>query len=228
MSTLTKEIEWGETIDPSVVGITREGVSKINQVYDMQLAEKLHQGSQLVVLRNGRIIVDRADGIANVKRNTKVTPDTPFHCFSVTKPITAICIHKLIEEGKVELDAPIAEYWPEFGTKGKETATIRHALLHQAGIPMRGLYAQVPLWVNWKWITRSVAKLEAEYPPGTKSNYHFVNFGFILGEVVRRVTGVSIRSYLQENFLGPLKLKNTTLGLPVRNQKRGFVYLLWR
>jgi CubicO group peptidase (beta-lactamase class C family) len=171
------------------------------------------------VLRDGNIVVDSAGGVANVRRELRVTPNTPFHCFSITKPFTAICVHKLIEEGKIELDAPIAKYWPEFGTKGKESATIRHALLHQAGIPSRGMKSQIPLWLKWEWVTHNVAALPAEYPPGTKSTYHVVNFGFILGEVVARVSGKSIRTYLQENFLEPLHLRNTYLGLPTKKLK---------
>ena len=218
MSTLTKEIEWGEDISPVIVGMTEQGVKNIINVYASQLSEGLHEGSQLVVLRKGHVVVDKAGGVANVRRNLKVTPNTPFNCFSITKPFTAICVHKLIEEGRINLDAPIAEYWPEFGTKGKETATIRHALLHQAGIPKRGLNSQVFLWWNWDWVTHNVANLQAEYPPGSKSCYHFVNFGFILGEVLRRVTGKPIHTYLQENFLQSLGLRNTTLGLPVSKQ----------
>jgi CubicO group peptidase (beta-lactamase class C family) len=196
-----------------------EGVKKIIDHYESHLSEELHPGSQLVLLRKGQVVLDRAEGFANVRRKLAMTPSTPFHCFSVTKPFTAMCIHKLIEEGKVELDAPVAEYWPEFGKKGKENATIRHTLLHQAGIPLRGMYFQFPLWIKWGWITRSVANLEAEFPPGSKSAYHFVNFGFILGEVVRRVAGKSIRAYLQENFLQPLNMSNTYLGLPAGLQR---------
>src|SRR5512136_1744167 len=188
MSTLTKEIEWGEEIIPSKIGMDDLGVKKTLDVYYAQLSEGLHPGAQLVVLRNGHVVVDRADGIANVHRKLKVTPDTPFNCFSLTKPFTAICIHKLIEEGRIDLEAPIARYWPEFGCRGKETATIRHTLLHQAGIPKRGINSQVFLWANWGWVTHNVAHLQAEYPPGSQSRYHLVNSGFILGEVLRRVT----------------------------------------
>jgi CubicO group peptidase (beta-lactamase class C family) len=219
MPTLTNEMEWGQEIPASTAGMHDTGVGKILEVYHAQLSKGWHYGSQLVVLRHGNIVLDRADGIANVQRKLKVTPDTPFNCFSISKPFTAICIHKLMEEGRIELDAPVAEYWPEFGTKGKETATIRHALLHQAGIPSRGLNRQIPLWVRWEWITASVANLPAEFPPGSKTAYHLVNFGFILGEVVRRVTGKPIGTYLQENFLQPLAMRNTYMGLPVRLQK---------
>jgi CubicO group peptidase (beta-lactamase class C family) len=219
MSTRERAIQWGSVVPPAAAGMSEAGVKNILAVYASQLAEGWHPGSQLVILRRGQVVVDLADGLANLRRGSRVTPDTPFHCFSVTKPFTAVCIHKLIEEGRIDLDEPIAKYWPEFGTGGKETATIRHALLHQAGIPSRGINVQIPLWVNWKWVTRNVAGLPAEFPPGSKSTYHIVNFGFILGEVVRRVSGKPLRAYLQENFLEPLDLRNTCLGLPFKKRK---------
>jgi CubicO group peptidase (beta-lactamase class C family) len=129
-------------------------------------------------------------------------------------PLTLICVHHLIEQGKLEWDAPIAAYWPEFGCRGKEKATIRHTLLQQAGIPSRGMYAQVPLWPNWRLVTKNVAGTKAEFEPGSKTAYHFVNYGFILGEVVRRISGKPIDQYLAEFFFKPLGLKDSYLGLP--------------
>lgn len=212
--TFTKEISFGSEINPELVGMDITGVKKLVDVFNSQITKGLHFGAQLVMVRHGQVVLDRVAGFANVRKKRPVTKNTLFHCFSITKPFTAICIHKLIEEGKIELDAPVAEYWPEFGCKGKETASIRHVFLHQAGIPSRGIYKQIPLWVNWNWVTKNVANLEAEFQPGSKTSYHLVNYGFILGEVVRRVTGKTIKAYLQDKFLVPLKLEHTYLGLP--------------
>ncbi len=145
---------------------------------------------------------------------TSITSDTPFMTFSISKAFTAAAIWKLMEEGKVELEAPVARYWPEFGQKGKETATIRHALLHQAGIPAPHLYKQTILWPSWKLVTRNVAREKALFSPGTQTAYHLVNFGFILGEVVRRVTGVSIDQYLHTTFFEPMQLNHTWMRMP--------------
>ncbi|MCA9397542.1 beta-lactamase family protein, partial [candidate division WWE3 bacterium] len=217
--TLTTEITFGQEVDPSKVGMSTQGVKAIVDVFYSQVSEGLHFGAQLVVLKNGKVVVDRVAGLANVRTKLQVSHDTLFHGFSITKPFTAMCIHKLVEQGKLELDTPIAKYWPEFGSKGKEAATIRHVFLHQAGVPSRGLYTQIPLWLNWKYVTRNVANLEAEYPPGSKTSYHIVNYGFILGEIVRRVSGKPIQVYLKEEFLDPLNLRDTYLGLPRRKLK---------
>jgi CubicO group peptidase (beta-lactamase class C family) len=195
-------------------------VDRIQAVFEDQFQRGLHPGAQLVVSQHGKVVLDLAAGTADVQRGDPVTPRTPFLTFSVTKPFTAVCVHQLIEQGKIEMDAPVAEYWPEFGCKGKESATIRHVFLHQAGVPLRGLHRQVLCWPRWEWVTRNVAALPAEYPPGTKTAYHMVNYGFILGEVVRRVSGLPIQNYLRKHFLDPLGLKDTFLGLPKTERGR--------
>jgi CubicO group peptidase (beta-lactamase class C family) len=161
-----------------------------------------------------------------VRRGTLVTPNTPFMSYSCTKAFTGACVHRLIEEGKVNLDARIADYWPEFGCKGKETATVRHAFLHQAGLPNAGLYVEALLCWNWDIVTRYVANLPSEYPPGSQCVYHLVNYGYLLGEVVRRVSGQRIDHYMQQLLFDPLGLKNSYLGIPRRELGRAaHIYL---
>jgi len=132
-----------------------------------------------------------------------VDADTPFLTFSVSKAFTAMAVMRLVEEGKLELDAPIAHYWPEFVQGGKERATLRHTLLNQAGIPAPHLKRQIFLWPFWSLVARNVAHERALFPPGTQTAYHLVNFGFILGEVVRRVTGQPIDIFLRQTFFEP-------------------------
>lgn len=200
--------------------MTPEAAENIQRLFNQMITEGLHPGAQLVVYHHGQAVVDLAAGMGELKRQRRVTPDLPFLVFSVSKAFTGACIHKLVEDGKIGLDLPIAEIWPEFGCRGKERATIRHALLHQAGIPTRGLISQIRLWPDWELVTQNVASLPAEYPPGTRTAYHLINYGFILGEVVRRVTGKPIDEYLQETFLDPLRLANTALRLPPSWQGR--------
>jgi CubicO group peptidase (beta-lactamase class C family) len=199
--------------DPGQVGIDTSELEKLRQVFYEQIDHQaLHPAAQLVVLRHGQVVLDLAHGQGRFGR--PVTPQTPFFAFSVTKAFTGVCVHKLIEQGKIEMDAPIAEYWPEFGQKGKQAATIRHAFLHQAGIPAPNLNHQVLRWPFWEAVTREVAETPAVYPPGEKTAYHLVNYGFILGEVVRRVTGMSIDRYLDQQFIQSLGLKQTWMRIP--------------
>ncbi len=211
--TETSPLRFGAEVDPRNVGMTQAGVLRMIQVFEDQIEADLHPGAQWVVLSQGQVVLDRATGIAHLKRRMPVRHDTPFLVFSTTKPLTAACILQLVEQGKIELDAPVADYWPEFGCKGKQSATIRHVLLHQAGVP--GALAQLQFfhWPDWERATRDVARARAEYPPGTKTAYHAVNFGFILGEVLRRVSGMPIQDYMKQHFLEPLGMQNSALGL---------------
>ena len=201
-------------------GLSEAGLERLAQVFDRQIADGLHPGAQLVVARRGQIVFERAGGWADVRRRAPVTLDTPFLVYSATKPFTAVCVHQLAERGQLDLDAPVARYWPEFGCRGKETATLRHALLHQAGVPRRGFYRQAFLWPDWERTMQSVARLDAEYPPGSSTAYHVVNYGFILGEVVRRVAGCPIQEYLRREFLEPLGMRNSYPGLPDNQRRR--------
>ncbi len=208
------KLDFSFEADPTTVGMSPAGVDRIVSIFEQHFAEGLNIGAQLVVARHGRVVVDRAIGLRRLGTTETVQNTTPFLLFSCTKSLTSMCVHKLAEEGKVDLDAPIADYWPEYGTKGKETGTVAHALLHQTGIPGRGLYPQIPRWWYWDWVTSSVADLEVEHEPGSKTAYHLVNNGFILGEIVRRVTNVMIDEYMQREFLDPLGMADSYLGIP--------------
>jgi CubicO group peptidase (beta-lactamase class C family) len=194
------------------------GFEELARLFERMLyEEKSHSAGQLVVLQDGEKKLNLAAG-RGLYRN--LSADTPFLVFSITKAFTGLCVLKLIEEGQVDLDAPVSTYWPEFGQGGKERATIRHVFLHQAGIPAPDLNRQVLLWPSWRQVTRHVANQPALFEPGSKTAYHLVNYGFILGEVVRRVTGKPVDQFLSEKFLAPMGLKNTWMRLPVQSLLR--------
>ena len=206
-------VDFSAEVDPAQAGMKPAALKKIVERFDDLVTEKhWHPAAQLVILRHGRVVLDRV--IGNGRDGKPIDHETPFYTFSVSKPFMGMCVHKLIEEGRVELDERICTYWPEFGCKGKETATVRHAFLHLAGIPSPHLYWQVPLWPSWKLVTRAVAGYEAVYPPGTVAHYHLLNYGFMLGEVLRRVTGMMPHEYFLRNFSQPLGLKNTWMRIP--------------
>lgn len=208
---MSAPIDYSQGPDPAAAGMTASGIQRLDRLFERMVAEGLHPAAQMVVLRRGRVAFDRAIGAACGR---PVTPATPFLAFSCAKAFTAAAVFKLVEEGRIELDAPVARYWPAFGVKGKQAATVRHVLLHQAGIPWRGTYRQIPLWPSWALLTRSVANLEAEYSPGEKNAYHALNYGIILGEVVRRVTGLPFEVYFERAFVRPLGLGNTWMKIP--------------
>lgn len=212
--TLESPLEFTGEVSPISVDMTEDGVHRIVELFNRQLTEGLHPGAQLVVIRHGQVVVDRAAGLANTARKLPVTPDTPFMTYSVSKALTGMCVHRLIEEGQVGWDVPIAHYWPEYGCKGKQNTTVRHVFLHRAGLSLRGLYGEILRCWNWNLVMRYVAGLKVENEPGTRCSYHLVNYGFILGGVITRVTGLRPDIYLSKTYLEPMKMRNSYLRLP--------------
>ncbi len=112
-------VDYNHSADPSQLNMDTGRLEKVREIfYDQIDHQALHSAAQLVVLRHGQVALDLAHGKSRFNR--EVTPDTPFFTFSVTKAFTGVCVHQLIEQGKIEMDAPIAEYWPEFGQKEKK------------------------------------------------------------------------------------------------------------
>jgi len=183
----------------------------LHNLLEAQIEKGLHPAAQVVVAKDGQVLYDQALGTA---RSRPVTPQTPFFTFSCTKAFTAVCLLKLIEEGRVELDAPVTDYWPQFGQNGKAAATIRHVFTHHAGLPWGKGEKQVPLWPFWRLTAWDTARTPAEYPPGEKFAYHVVSYGFILGEVLRRVTGTPIHQYFHRHFARPLGMVRSWFKLP--------------
>jgi CubicO group peptidase (beta-lactamase class C family) len=127
--------------------------------------------------------------------------------------LTSACIFRLIDQGLIELDSPVGNYWREFSCNGKEEITIRDVLLHQSGLPKRGLVNQIMNISNLEKISGELAAQKPEYQPGTKTAYQYLNFGFILGEVVNRVSGLRVDDYLETEFLNPMKISNTCMSV---------------
>lgn len=192
------------------------GFEKVGDTFE-RLVSEFPGAGQIVVRQRGQVVVDLA---SSTPGQPTIGPETPFLAFSISKAFTTLAVLKLIEEGQIELDAPIARYWPAFGQGGKQTATIRHALKHQAGIPAPRLRLQVFLWPFWGLVTRMVAGEKAVFAPGSQTGYHLVNFGFILGEVVRRASGAPVDRYLQRHFFEPMGLKNTWMRVPAAALRR--------
>jgi CubicO group peptidase (beta-lactamase class C family) len=130
--------------------------------------------------------------------------DTLVNVYSTTKGMAALCAHMLIEQGKLELDAPVARYWPEFAAKGKERIPVRWLLSHQAGLPAPRRKISIDELYAWDPFVAALAEQEPWWEPGTRHGYHALTFGHLVGELVRRVTGKSLGTYFRENVARPL------------------------
>jgi len=199
---------------------TDPAFEEVAELFDAQLARKLHFGAQLRVLYRGRTVVDRQGGHTDETRKRRITRNTPFMAYSATKAFTATCVHKLADEGALDLDAPVAEYWPEFGARGKARITISHILLHQAGIPGKVGFGDLLAWLSPRGGATRAASLVPAHEPGAGVFYHSVTAGFVLGELIRRVSGLSAADYLRANFLEPLGMTDSHAGLPWREYGR--------
>ena len=142
-------------------------------------------------------------------------PDALFWLFSASKPYTALLVHLLAERGQLSLDDPVARYWPLFGSAGKEHITIRQVLQHRAGLPVaRSRTLDALAMPDWDQSIRWIEQASPRWPPGKVPAYHYISYGFILGELVCRVTGANLPEFLAAEFLEPLGLHDTHLGLP--------------
>ena len=193
------------------LGMTEDGLERINNVFDHQIRDGLHPGAQLVVLRFGQVLLDRCGGYSDASKKFPISPETQFLTFSLTKPFTSACIFKLIEEKVINLDDPVGIYWPEFSCLGKEEITIKQVLLHQTGLSKNRLIYQILNISDWNKIIDDLAKQKPDFIPGSKTGYQLLNYGFILGEVIYRVTGLPVDEYLQREFLTPLGLTQTSM-----------------
>jgi CubicO group peptidase (beta-lactamase class C family) len=161
-------------------------------------------GLSLTVDVDGQTVVDVYGGFADEARTRPWQRDTIVNVWSTTKTVTSLAVLMLADRGLVDLDAPVARYWPEFAQQGKEGVLVRHLMSHTSGLAGWNTPFTIPDLYD---LERSTAALAAQAPwwePGTASGYHALTFGHLLGEVVRRVTGKSLTRFVDEEIAGPL------------------------
>jgi CubicO group peptidase (beta-lactamase class C family) len=176
----------------------------LRDVLEDSLAAGADCGLSLVVDIDGQRLVDVYGGFADAARTRPWERDTIVNVWSTTKTVTSLAVLMLADRGLVDLDAPVARYWPEFAEQGKEGVLVRHLMSHTSGLAGWNTPFAIPDVYD---LERSTAALGAQAPwwePGTASGYHALTFGHLLGEVVRRVTGKSLTQFVEEEIAGPL------------------------
>jgi CubicO group peptidase (beta-lactamase class C family) len=187
---------------------------RIQNLLDALTEAGKERGAQVAIYQNGRLIVNAWAGIADVRNGRRVDSNTLFPVFSTTKGIMATVIHLLAERGQLEYDRPIAHYWPEFAANGKEGITLRHALAHTSGLPNMPAGLTPARVCDWEYMCRAVAKLKPLWPVGDRFSYHPVTYGWLLGEVARRVDGRALQPFLEAEVTGPLGISTMFVGVP--------------
>ncbi|WP_435208669.1 serine hydrolase domain-containing protein [Micromonospora sp. bgisy143] len=176
----------------------------VRRTIDELIADGRESGVQVAAYLHGSPMLDVHAGSADRATGRALGGDTPIWSASTGKALTATVVHVLAERGELDYDLRIAEVWPEFGRHGKEWISLRHALTHTAGVPVLPADVTPEDFTDWDRMCAIVADSEPIAPPGAVSAYHAWTFGWLVGEVVRRVTGRRVSQVLAEDVAGPL------------------------
>ncbi|MGE3076526.1 MAG: serine hydrolase domain-containing protein [Dehalococcoidia bacterium] len=167
--------------------------------------ERDELGGAVCAYVDGRKVVDLWGGWADAARTRPWSRDTIACTMSATKGMTATCAHRLVERGLLELNQPVATYWPEFAAAGKGAITVRMVLSHQAGLTRLSVPVAPEKRLDWATMTDALARSEPCWPPGTRCEYHGGTFGYLVGEMIRRTDGRSLEMFFREEIAEPLK-----------------------
>jgi CubicO group peptidase (beta-lactamase class C family) len=199
--------------------------NRVQKLIDGIVSRGSEQGIQVAAYWKGDLIVDAWAGLADPGRGTKVDGHTLFPVFSTTKAIAATTIHILAARGVLEYDRPIAHDWPGFGRNGKSQITLRQVLNHTAGLPHMPDCKALTELTDWRHMCDLIADLEPLWTPGTKTYYHAITFGWLVGEPACQATGCDFFKLVTEEISKPLGLEDSLfIGLPPSEDSRVAIF----
>jgi len=187
-----------------------EILQRLKLLFDENFEKLGELGAAFSVWQNGKPLIDLYGGFCDTGREKPWTADTPVLVWSATKGIGSACVLHALQQQKIELNRPVAEFWPEFGQADKDKITLGQLLSHQAGLCALDQRADV---IDYDGVIRALEAQPSLWPPGTGHGYHARTFGFLLDELMRRITAKTLAEYWQENFAQPLAL-DFWIGLP--------------
>jgi len=187
--------------------------ARVREIFEESFARGDELGAAVAFVLDGETVVDLWGGWCDADRRRPWRRDTLANVYSTTKGLTALCAHQLVERGLLDLDTPVARYWPEFSQAGKGELPVRWLLSHQAGLPAVRKPLPPGALYDWQAFTAALAEQEPWWEPGTRHGYHALTFGHLVGELIRRVSGKSVRTFLRENVAGPLDAE-VHIGVP--------------
>lgn len=210
------------TADVPVSGTVAPGFESVLDAFRLNFLLNEDQsdiGAALSVYRYGELVVDLAGGYRDLEQQSPWTHDTVANIWSSTKGATAVAFARLVDRNLVKYEDRVVEYWPEFGTAGKENTTIAHLLSHQAGLNGFREPTSVEDFGNWELVTSRLAAQAPFWHPGSDTSYHAMTYGFLIGEVARRITGLKPRALFDVEIAEPLKA-DIQIGLKVSDYAR--------
>ncbi|MFF1449282.1 serine hydrolase domain-containing protein [Streptomyces sp. NPDC058274] len=204
---------------PHVQGHCDTRFSAVRMAFEENFRDRQELGAAVTVVHDGEPVVDLWGGWADAARTRPWERETLVNVWSTSKGPTALCAHILADRGLLDFDAPVAAYWPEFAAAGKESVLVRHLLSHRAGLSgLREPHTLAQL-CDWELTVGRLAAQEPWWEPGSRSGYHALTYGFLVGEVVRRVSGLLPGAFLEREVTGPLGI-DFTIGLPEKEAVR--------
>jgi CubicO group peptidase (beta-lactamase class C family) len=205
--------------DVDINGLCVGGFDRVRDAFACNFALRNEVGAAVAVWVDGDLVVNLWGGSADAAGTRPWKQDTLTTVLSGTKGLTSTCVHQLADRGELDLHAPVARYWPEFGQSGKEAITLAMVMGHRSGVigPSKRLsWEEV---TDWDFVCEQLAVAEPWWEPGTAQGYHMTTFGFILGEVFRRVTGRTVGQYLRTEIAEPIGA-DIHIGLSPAEQRR--------
>lgn len=189
--------------DIEIHGVCDPAFAAVREEFIRNFTEREELGASVAVVIDGETKVELWGGWMDGARTQPWQRDTLVVVHSVTKGFVSLAVHLLVQRGLLDFDAPVAAYWPEFAREGKDHITFRQAISHQAGLPV--LDAELPpgATLNWQTMVRALEAQRPIWAPGTQHGYHAATWGWLVGEVIRRVTGKTPGAFLREEICGP-------------------------
>ena len=206
-----------------VQGLCIERFAPVRDAFAASFASGEELGAGFAFAVDGELVVDLTGGMAEKAHADQAArpflPDTLVPIFSTTKALAALMVARLVDRGALSYGQLVTDVWPEFGQAGKEGVTVEQALSHQAGVPGLTQEMDPSVWYDWDEACRRIAAQAPLWPPGTASGYHATPFGYIAGEIFRRVDGRTLGTALRQDVAGPLSL-DIWIGLPESEDAR--------
>jgi CubicO group peptidase (beta-lactamase class C family) len=194
-------------------GSAAAGFEPVREAFERNFEEGLELGAAFAACMGDELVVDLRGGYADRKKEAPWTERTLCPVYSTTKPVAALVVAMLVERGKLDYEAPVADYWPEFAAEGKGWITVAEAMSHQAGLPGFPDPIDAGIWTDPPAVAEALAKLKPMWSKGEGSGYHPLTWGYIAGELVRRVSDRSLGAILREDVCAPLGI-DFWIGLP--------------
>ncbi|MER5539640.1 serine hydrolase domain-containing protein [Streptomyces mirabilis] len=204
---------------PRVHGHCDARFAAVRTAFEENFRDRDELGAAVTVTLDGETVVDLWGGWADAARTRPWERETLVNVWSTSKGPTSLCAHILADRGLLDLDAPVTAYWPEFAAAGKESVLVRHLLSHRAGLAGLREPHDLAQLCDWELTVERLAAQEPWWEPGTRSGYHALTFGHLVGEVVRRVSGLRPGAFLEREVTGPLGI-DFTIGLPEKEAER--------